>query len=133
MQQLVTVVLVLVGIIHLLPLAGVLGVSQLKKIYGVDIDGPDLAILMRHRAVLFGLLGGFFIVAGFVPVLQLSAFIMGFISVASFLILTWTTHGSNAQLARVSQIDLIALLLLVVGFAMYLIFAGFAFMVLPMK
>jgi hypothetical protein len=133
MQLLVTVVLVLVGIIHLLPLAGVLGVSRLNKIYGVAIEGPDLAILMRHRAVLFGLLGAFFIVAAFVPVLQLSAFIMSFISVASFLMLAWTNHGYNAQIARVVKVDLIAFLLLIVGFAMYLIFAGFAFMILSMK
>ena len=133
MQYLVTAILVFVGIIHLLPLAGVLGVSRLNKIYGITIDGPDLAILMRHRAVLFGLLGGFFIAAAFVPELQLSAFIMSFISIVSFLMLTWTTHGYSSQMVRIVKIDLFALLLLIVGFAVYLIFAGFAFMILPMK
>jgi hypothetical protein len=43
---------------------------------------------MRHRAVLFGLLGAFLIAAAFLPSLQLAALVAGFASVVSFLYLS---------------------------------------------
>lgn len=49
------------GVIHLLPIAGVLGVKTIEKMYGVPVSDPDLEILLLHRAVLFGLLGTFLI------------------------------------------------------------------------
>eukprot|EP01036_Dinobryon_divergens_P058452 gene58452-biopygen48509 len=70
---------------------------------------------MRHRAVLFGLLGAFFCYAAFRPQQQALALVAGFVSVASFLLLAWTVGGSNAQLARVFAADLLALALLLVG------------------
>ena len=57
MRYLVSATLVLVGLIHLLPLSGVLSADQLASLYGLSFSEPNLAILMRHRAVLFGLLG----------------------------------------------------------------------------
>ena len=119
MRYLMTAVLILVGIIHLLPLAGVSGAERIQSLYGVTLGDPNVVILMRHRAVLFGLLGTFFIVAAFVPALQLSALILGTISVISFLLLAWSTGGYNASIARVVTADWIALALLLVGFVAY--------------
>ena len=56
-RYLVPAMLILVGLIHLLPLSGVLGSERLASLYGLSFSEPNLAILMRHRAVLFGLLG----------------------------------------------------------------------------
>ena len=49
-ERAVQACLVLVGIVHLVPLTGVVGSARLHTLYGVTLDGPDLAILMRHRA-----------------------------------------------------------------------------------
>ena len=58
MRHLVTAALLVVG---------VLGAERLNQLYGIDASEPNLAVLMRHRAVLFGLLGGFFVLAAFKP------------------------------------------------------------------
>ena len=120
-RLLVMFVLFAVGLIHLLPLVGVLGADRLQSLYGIAIEGPDLQILMRHRAVLFGLLGVFFIVSAFLPGLQAIALAVGLIAVVSFLILAWTTDGYNASMARVVMMDILALVLLLIGTAGYFI------------
>jgi len=84
MRFIISAVLLIVGIIHLLPLSGALSLKRLQMLYGIAIVEPSLEILMRHRAVLFGLLGAFLVAAAFFPSLQLTALAAGFVSVASF-------------------------------------------------
>ena len=115
MRYLVSAMLLVVAVIHLLPLSGALGGERLASLYGLSLNEPNLAILMRHRAVLFGLLGLFLLYAAFNPPLQTLAFIAGFISLVSFLWLAWSVGGYNAQVARVVMADIVALVCLVVG------------------
>lgn len=117
MQYLVSAMLVVVAVIHLLPVSGVLGSERLAALYGLSFNDPNLAILMRHRAVLFGLLGAFLLVAAFQPPLQTIAFIAGFVSVISFLWLAWSVGDYNAQVRRVFAADVVALICLVIGVA----------------
>ena len=120
MRYLVSAMLVVVAIIHLLPLSGVLGGERLVALYGLSFNDPNLAILMRHRAVLFGLLGLFLLFAAFRPQFQAIAFIAGFVSVVSFLWLAWSVGGYNTQVARVFTADIVALVCLIIGFVAYL-------------
>ena len=120
MKRLITGLLLVVGVIHSLPLAGVAGAAKLSALYGVAIADPNLEILMRHRAVLFGLLGLFLCVAAFRPAWQPAALIAGFVSVASFLWLAWAAGGYNAAIARVVTADLVALACLVVAAVAYI-------------
>ena len=115
MKYLVSATLVLVGFIHLLPLSGVLGSERLASLYGLQFNEPNLEILMRHRAVLFGLRGAFMVFAAFKPAFQTVAFIAGFSSVASFLYLAWAVGSYNEQVGRVFVADVVALAFLVVG------------------
>jgi len=115
MKYLVSAMLIVVGVIHLLPLSGILGSERLASLYGLSFNEPNIEILMRHRAVLFGLLGAFMVFAAFKPAFQTAAFIGGFISVVSFLYLAWSVGGYNAQLGRVFIADVVALGCLVTG------------------
>jgi hypothetical protein len=108
--------LVVVGVIHLLPLVGVFGAGRLNTLYGLSIADADLSILMRHRAVLFGLLGVFLLYAAFRPSLYLLALIAATISVLSFVVLAVTTGGYNDELRRVLIVDAVAVVFLVTGF-----------------
>ncbi|ACC75346.1 phosphopantetheine adenylyltransferase [Paraburkholderia phymatum] len=113
MKLLIQFTLVLTGIVHLLPLSGAISALQLKRLYGVEADEISVALLLRHRAVLFGLIGAFFIYAAFEPAWQPVAFIAGFVAVGSFVCLGWFARGVNPQIARVVKID--AALIVVLG------------------
>ena len=115
MKYLVSAMLIVVGVIHLLPLSGVLGSARLTTLYGLDFNEQNLEILMRHRAVLFGLVGAFMVFAAFKPAYQTVAFVGGFISVLSFLYLAWSVGGYNTQVGRVVLADVVALGCLIVG------------------
>lgn len=115
MRHLVTASFLLAAVIHLLPVVGALGADQLARLYGVQMSDPNLLLLMRHRALLFGLLGVLLAIAAFTPRLQAMAFVAGLVSTASFLLIAWQVGGYNPLVARVVNADLIALAALVVG------------------
>jgi hypothetical protein len=115
MQYLVSVMLIIVAIIHLLPVVGVLGADRLEALYGVAVDDANLTILMRHRAVLFGLVGTLIMYAAFSPQYQPIAFVAGFISVLSFFALAGSAPSYNAQIQRVVAADIVAIVCLVIG------------------
>ena len=115
MKLLIAVMLGSVGVIHMLALAGVLGAERLSILYGLRFDEPNLIILMRHRAVLFGLLGAYLLYAAFQPAHQRIALIAGWISVASFLSLACAADSYNLAIARVFWMDVIAAACLLVA------------------
>jgi len=119
MEKIITALLVLVGIIHLLPAVGVLGAERLSGLYGVSLDDSNLVILMRHRAVLFGLLGLFIVYAAFKPSLQPLAFLAGFVSVISFLGIALSVGGYNDAIAKVVIADVVAVIALCIALVLY--------------
>lgn len=121
MRHIVTLALIIVALIHLLPLSGAMGGERLAALYGMAFDEPNLAILMRHRAVLFGLLGIFLLVAAFRRAFQPMGFVAGFASVLSFLWLAWSAGEYNAAIGRVVVADVVALACLIVGLVVWLI------------
>ena len=74
---------------------------------------------MRHRAVLFGLVGALVMAAVFVPSYQPIAFVAGLFSVLSFFVLVWTIGAYNEQIQRVVVADIVAVICLVVGALAY--------------
>lgn len=115
MRTLVSLMLLVAALIHLAPLSGVLGGERLAALYGIGFDEPNILILMRHRAVLFGMLGVFLLLAAFMPKLQGVAIGAGLASIVSFLWLALSVGGYNAQIARVFVADVVALVCLIVG------------------
>jgi hypothetical protein len=121
MEKIVTALLVIVGIIHLLPVSGVLGAERLSTLYGISLNEPNLEILMRHRAVLFGLLGAFLIYAAFKPALHPLAFLAGFLSVVSFIALAWSVGGFNEAVRRVVVADIAAVVALCIAVCIHFV------------
>ena len=108
MPDVVPPLLVRVAVIHLLPAVGVGGRAPLERLHGTAVDEPNLLGLMRHRAVLFGLLGAFLLAASFDRRLQLAGLVAGLVSVGSFLVLASRTGATNAHVRRICVLDAVA-------------------------
>lgn len=118
MNKLTTVLLLIAGVILFLPVTGVLGAARLLSLYGIAFDEPNLLILMRHRAVLFGLIGGFICAAAFRPTWQPLAIMAGLVNVLSFFWLAWSASQYNSAIQRVVAADWIVLACLLVAAAL---------------
>jgi hypothetical protein len=107
------------GLIHVLPLAGLLGRPMLERAYGVTLgEGHDLTILMQHRALLFGLLAAACFAAVAFPGWRWPAGIAAMVSMAGFvLIAAFQSHG--LPIAKVMWIDVGAALLLSFGLLLH--------------
>jgi hypothetical protein len=121
MRFVLPTVLIFVAVIHALPVMGVLGATKLTQLYGINVDDPSLELLLRHRAVLFGLLAGFLVYAALRPERRLAGLITGFVSVGSFLALAQSAPSLTAGVATVVRADWIALALLGIGVAAHVI------------
>ncbi|MDB4528551.1 phosphopantetheine adenylyltransferase [Pseudomonadales bacterium] len=104
--------LVVVGLINLAPVIGVISTQKLESAYSVTLAGNDLAILVRHRALLFGILGAFILYSAFSPRYQPAAMIMAAASMVGFAWLVLSTGGYNEAIRKVLFIDILGILFL---------------------
>lgn len=118
-EKIITILLVIAGIIKLLPVIGVLGANRLSALYSIPFEEPNLLILMQHRAVLFGLLGAFLIWAAFRPALQPFAFIAGFVSAISFILIAQIVGNYNPGITKVIFADVIVTICLAIAFGVW--------------
>jgi hypothetical protein len=115
MKYVSIVALLIAGIIHLLPVPGVMGVSTLMRLYGIEVNDPNTAILLQHRALLFGALGVLMLCAIALPWLRITALTVGLFSAASFIAVAITVGGYNPAVGRVVFADIVASVLLAAG------------------
>jgi hypothetical protein len=106
-KKVCSILLIGVGLLNLIPVIGVLSAEQLTSMYGISITTPDLETLMRHRAVVLGLIGGFLLLAAFRPSLQIAAASMGLVSMTSFIVLAYLSGNNGAQINNVVIADIV--------------------------
>ena len=107
--------LLVAGIIHLLPVPGVMGVSTLARLYGIEANDPNTAILLQHRALLFGVLGVLMLSAIVLPWLRVTALTVALFSASSFIVIAKAVGGYNPAIGRVVVADVVASALLAAG------------------
>jgi len=115
MKPLIASILVIVGFINLFPVIGIVSMEKLGELYGIAAIEGDLLILMRHRALLFGILGTFMIYAAFRRHLQPAAVCMGLVSMLGFIGLLLLADDYGARLYRIAIIDAVASVPLIVA------------------
>lgn len=115
MSALIVVCLVVAAVIHLLPLPGILGATWLERLYGSRIDDPDLLVMMRHRALMFGIVGGILIAAAIRSEWRGLAVVVGLVSAAGFLVIAGLVGGYGDKIRRVVIADVVAVVALVIA------------------
>lgn len=101
------------GLINFAPLVGVISAGKLEQAYSVSLASKDLEILMRHRALLFGVLGGFILYSAFSPSYQSAAMLMGGISMVGYAALVFLVGGYNESIFKVLVVDIVGIVFLV--------------------
>jgi len=108
MQALATGLILLAGLVNLLPVSGAFSAGRLEALYGLRFEDSNLLILMRHRAVLFGIVGGILIASALHVPLRPLGFAVGLVSMLSFVAVAFLVDGYNAELRRVVLVDVVA-------------------------
>ena len=115
MRSAVTVILVAASLLHLVPATGLLSAARLNALYGVTFEEPNTLILMRHRALLFGIVGALLLSAAFQPRWRTVGLAVGLTSTLSFVLIAWSVGEYNDRLRAIVAIDLVAAAALVVA------------------
>lgn len=103
--------LALIGVINTLPLIGCVSAARLGALYGMPWTDPTTILLLRHRAVLFGIIGVFILYSAVKPGLQPLAMLAAGISMGSFLLLG-SGDAAGPELGTVVLMDRIGLIAL---------------------
>lgn len=109
MERVIQGGLIVAGVIHVLPFVGVMGSARLSALYGIPVEGPDLVLLMRHRASLFGILGVLLFAGAVRANVRAAALAAGLASTASFLVLAGSGGPYNDRIVTVVWADVAAL------------------------
>jgi hypothetical protein len=117
MRHVATALFLGVGLINLAPAVGVIGSESLQTLYGLSVPQGDLALLMRHRAVLLGLVGAILVVAAFRSSHRRMATLAGLVSMVSFVLLAVLEPPTTPQIERVLLVDYMAILMLIAAAA----------------
>lgn len=117
-ERVIMALIALAGIINFLPIVGVTSAARIESLYGVELADPALEILLRHRAVLFGLVGGFMIVAAFKKRLHAMAIVGGLIAMLSFMGLYYFTSDQPQSLMSIVYADIAGVISLSVALAL---------------
>lgn len=104
--------ILIAALINFVPVVGVLSSAKLEALYGLTITNPDLEILMRHRALLFGMLGGFMAYAALSGQFQNLAIGAGLLSMVSFIALVHTVGDFSSYIGKINKADIVGILCL---------------------
>lgn len=114
-SKLYIVLLIAVGLINFVPVLGLISLNKINLAYGLSVSSIDLELLLRHRALMFGIIGGFVLWSVWVPTLQYAALTLAGISMLGFVLLALSLGSVNAELMKIMWADIIGLLLLTIA------------------
>ncbi len=105
----ISALLVTAGLINFVPVAGVLSADILASAYVIQAPEGDLLILLRHRALLLGILGALIFVSAFRRHLQPAAILAGLVSMLGFIAFTLASGEYGTELRGVVIMDVTAM------------------------
>ena len=117
MELIFRITLFIAGVINLLPSVLAFLPDKISKSYGIEMPNENYELLLRHRAILFGIIGGLMIYSAVAKKhYEVSTFI-GLISMVSFIVLFFLIGKDiNSDLKKVMTIDIVGTVILCIGF-----------------
>lgn len=105
LERTIAALLIIVGLINVIPLIGIVSAQRLQSLYGLTALDSQLTLLLRHRALLFGLVGSVIILSAFVPALRVISYPMALLSMVGFIVLAPSANSLNPELLGVIRAD----------------------------
>ena len=124
MERVISALLILVGLINFAPVFGVVSGQALSNAYGIAIPEGDLLILLRHRALLFGIVGALIVSSAFFRELQVAAMLAGMVSMCGFLVLAFGAEGYGEKIHSVVIADVAGTALLAVAIVLRVFYSN---------
>lgn len=112
--------LIAVGLLNVAPAIVFFAPHRSSNLYGIELSDANLAVVMRHRAVMLGLLGAAMIYAAFRREVIVPVVVAALVGKASFLFLVYSTGTTGDELRSVGQFDIAAVACLIVVLAIHL-------------
>lgn len=120
MELVFRICLFIAGMINFIPSVLAFFPSKISGAYGIEIPNANYELLLRHRAILFGIVGGIMIYSAITKKHYSLSTTIGFISMISFLLLYNLSNGViNAELNKVMKMDVVGVVILLIGFLLY--------------
>jgi hypothetical protein len=120
MELIFRITLFIAGVINLLPSVLAFLPDKISKSYGIEIPNENYELLLRHRAILFGIIGGLMIYSAVAKKHYEVSTVIGFISMISFIVLFFQIGGDiNSELKKVMTIDIVGTVILCIGFILF--------------
>ncbi len=117
MDLIFRITLFIAGVINLLPSVLAFLPDKISKFYGIEMPNQNYELLLRHRAILFGIIGGLMIYSAIAKKYYEVSTVIGLVSMVSFIILFFLIGKDiNSELKRVMTIDVVGTVILCIGF-----------------
>lgn len=98
--------------IHLMPAIGMASAQRLTALYGVAPADATTELLLRHRAVMFAVLGVAFGASAFIATLRAPAAVLALVTMLAFVLLA-REHPHGPAIRRVARVDVVVSVLVV--------------------
>jgi len=120
MELLFRITLFVAGVINLLPSLLAFLPDKIAKSYGIQIPNANYELLLRHWAILFGIIGGLMIYSAIAKKYYTIATTVGLISMVSFILLYFLIGKDiNSELNKIMIVDIVATGILCLGLLLF--------------
>jgi len=122
MEWVFRIALFITGIINIVPSVLAFLPDKIPTSYGIDKLDSNLELLLRHRAILFGIIGGWMIFSALSKRYYEISVIAGLVSMASFVVLYFLANKHiSPELRKVMLIDVAAIIILSAATILFII------------
>lgn len=112
------IALIMVGLLHTIPAISGLSTAKLAALYQIDSNDHVVLTLLRHRAVLFGLLSAACYYSAWTKTAAIEVSLIALIAMLSFVLIAFTTPHHSHAIKKVAIADSAGCAVLAIGWCL---------------